>query len=98
MEEISAKKFETLSDWADASQLRPYDDGRRWILINHSSLSLGEVCLNFNLGLKQIIDEWVLDSFVVVYKKFSEVPHCSDGWMVVYFDDAYFLKPYQKQG
>lgn len=90
----TVETFENLSDYAERYQLQPYD-GRMhaFVYINSEELQIGEVCFNFNNSNLPIIENWTISDRIRFYKNLSEVP--GNGWMVVYFENFYFLKPYR---
>lgn len=89
------KTFEGLSDWADFKQLKPYEGlMKAWILVKDENLKIGVVANAFQKGLGQLVDEWKQFNQIEIWRSLHEIPSSKNGWIVVYFEDAYFLKPY----
>lgn len=89
------KTFEGLADWADFRQLKPYEGlMKAWILVKDENLKIGIVANAFYAGLTQLVDEWKCFHQIEVWRSLHDVPSSENGWMVVYFEDVYFLKPY----
>ena len=87
--------FEGLADPADFEQLKPYEGlMKAWILGKAKSLKIGFVADAFHKGNEQLVDEWVALHQIEVWRSLHEIPSSENGWMVVYFEDVYFLKPY----
>lgn len=87
------EELEILVDPADKQQLRPYDDGRQWYFVKSSVLSLGEVA-HAAISGDSVKWEWcVTNGDVKVYKSIREVP--GKLFLCIYFENAYFLKPYR---
>lgn len=88
--------FEGLADPADFKQLLPYEGVMKaWILIKDKSLNIGFVADAFHKGYESIVNEWVLLHQIEVWRSLHEIPSSENGWMVICFEDVYFLKPYQ---
>lgn len=88
--------FEGLADPADFKQLLPYEGiMKAWILVKDENLKIGIVANAFFRGLTQLIDEWKCLNQIEIWRSLHEIPSSDNGWMVVYFDDVYFLKPYE---
>lgn len=90
-----SKTFEGLSDWADFKSLKSYEGlMKAWILVKDKNLKIGDVANAFYYGFELVVNEWVLFHQIEVWKSLHEIPSSKNGWMVVYFEDVYFLKPY----
>ena len=88
--------FEGLADPADFKQLLPYEGiMKAWILVKDKDLKIGVVANAFHKGLAQLVDEWKCYNRIEILRSLHEIPSSENGWMVVYFEDVYFLKPYE---
>ena len=87
------KDLERLVDPADKRQLYPYDDGRFWYLVKSPSLALGEVAHASLIGDAVKLKWWVSNGDIEIYKSIREVP--GKLFMCIYFENTYFLKPYE---
>ena len=85
--------LERLVDPADKSQLYPYDDGRLWYLVTSPSLTLGEVAHASLIGDAVKLKWWVSNGDIEIYKSIRDVP--GSLFLVIYFENAYFLKLYE---
>ncbi|MGH7800261.1 MAG: hypothetical protein ACREOW_06465 [Thermodesulfobacteriota bacterium] len=85
--------LERLVDPADTSQLYPYDDGRLWYLAKSTTLTLGEVAHASLIGDAVKLKWWVSNGDIEIYKS---TRHIKGEWFYcIYFENAYFLKPYE---
>ncbi len=85
--------LERLADPADKRQLYPYDDGRHWYLVKSLSLTLGEVAHASLIGDEVKLKWWVSNGDIEIYKSIRDVP--GSLFLVIYFENAYFLKLYE---
>lgn len=85
--------LERLADPADKWQLYQYDDGRFWYLVKSPSLTLGEVAHAALTGDLEKFEKWGQNGEVEIYKSIRDVP--GSLFLVIYFENAYFLKHYE---
>ncbi|MEM4406426.1 MAG: hypothetical protein QXS68_05215 [Candidatus Methanomethylicaceae archaeon] len=84
--------LERLVDPADKGQLLPYDDGRLWCLVQTPTLTLGEVAHAAQIGDLTKLMWWFSNGDIGIYSSIRRIP--GRRFLCIYFDNAYFLKPY----
>lgn len=83
--------LDILIDRADRNALKPYDDDRTWILIRDRDLCLGKTATAASIETRTQFREWVREGKVEIYQSLAEIS--GNDFYVIYFEDAYFLKP-----
>jgi len=88
----SLERLAALVDYADRRQLVPYEDGRKWVLIQNPSVTIAQVASAFldEASLPQV-ETWVNNNDIRVYSSLQMIP--GQHFDVLQFEDVYFLKP-----
>ncbi|MGG6267114.1 hypothetical protein ACQ4M3_13185 [Leptolyngbya sp. AN03gr2] len=88
----SLERLAALVDYADRRQLIPYEDGRKWVLIQNPIVTIAEVARAFlDVSSMTQIEIWANNNDIRVYLSLQMVP--GQHFNVLQFEDVYFLKP-----
>ena len=81
-----------LIDYAHRAQLLKYDDGRAWYFLTDPDVSLGAVAHATMKGDIPFIEGLVNKGSLKICQSIRDIP--GDDFLVIYFDNAYFLMPF----
>ena len=90
----SINTLNNLIDPAQAARLRPYDDGRIWILVLDSALSLGEVALASMKEDSEVqFTQWYNERKIAFHQSLPQITEDDSAWFdCLYFENAYFIR------
>lgn len=88
----SLERLSAMVDYAGIQQLLPYDDGRKWVVLQNPDLTLAEVGRTFldETAIEQV-KTWVEQGDIVICPSVQFIG--GKHFDVLFFVDAYFLKP-----
>lgn len=95
IKEWCGSDFEGLVDYAHRRSLIHYDDGRMWYLLLDDDITLGQLAEAAHSGNKDLFERLTSEGKLIVRRSIRDIP--GDDFLVIYFVDAYFMRPYVKR-
>ena len=91
--EEAIRTFESMIDYAGREQLTPYNDGRKWFYLRDHTERLEQIAGAAYTGDMDFLKRLVEEGKLLITGTIDNIP--GKHFLCIYFEDAYFLKPYE---